>query len=93
MRNLAIGQKVIQHTINPTLVLNLNQTIDVVNEAVTDILGYLPEQVLGQHISTILSQNLDDQFQLMIQGQTGDHYDDSITVTKHDSDQIPCTLR
>jgi PAS domain-containing protein len=62
-----------RHSSYAIFCLNRNESIEMVNPAVTPILGYTPEQLLGQHISFVLptdqTQNIFTQMTLMKEGQ------------------------
>jgi PAS domain S-box-containing protein len=72
-QNSSVFSSVIQNSPDSIFFLNINETIEMVNSAVTSLLDYASEQLLGQHISFILpsdqSQTIFTQMSLMKDGQ------------------------
>ena len=64
---------IIHNSKDSVFCLNKNESIEVVNQAVSGLFGYTPEQLLGQSISTVLpekgSESIFNHFNLMRQGQ------------------------
>ncbi|OHS94912.1 Adenylate and Guanylate cyclase catalytic domain containing protein [Tritrichomonas foetus] len=90
---MTASKSVIFMSHDSVLCLNKNESIEVVNHAVTDLFGYTPEQLLGQNISCVLpeetSQNVFHQLQLMRHGQCSMIYETDAIGKSDDDNTIP----
>jgi PAS domain S-box-containing protein len=73
--------------------LNQNQTIEIVNSPVSELLGYSPEQLLGQHISSIFLQDqfkdISTQFEMMKIGNCPLFYENHLEIVSHSDTFTP----
>jgi len=88
---MTASQSVILMSKSAVVCLNRNESIEVVNASVSSLFGYTPEQLLGQHISTILPHQyageIYDSINLMRNGQSSLVFDASSTGIT-DSEQL-----
>ncbi|OHT09500.1 Adenylate and Guanylate cyclase catalytic domain containing protein [Tritrichomonas foetus] len=79
---------------NAVICLSRVETIEIVNQAVTTLFGYMPDQLLGQLISVLLPDNkdLEQQFALMRNGESSLLYECSTEATSDDDQKIPVHL-
>ena len=91
---MTAAKSMIHMSNDSVFVLNKNESIEAINNAVTELFGYTPDQLLGQSINCILpeenSSEIFQQFALMKNGQCTSliFETDSIGVSDDDS-QIP----
>ena len=80
---MGTAQSIIHNTSDAILCTGLNGIVEIANPAVTNLLGYTPDQILGQHINNFLTDAAQEvvskQMALMVNGQAALSYDDHIT--------------
>ena len=78
-KSMNISQAIIHNSSDAILCTNLNGIIEIINPTVTNILGYTPDQLLGQQITTFFTPESADevnkQVALMANGQSGAVYE------------------
>jgi len=76
--------------------LSLNGVIETLNPSVTKTFGYTPEQLLGQSILSLISEDqkstLENQLVLMKNRQSALTYSDSVVCITDTESTIPCSL-
>ncbi|OHT01909.1 Adenylate and Guanylate cyclase catalytic domain containing protein [Tritrichomonas foetus] len=90
---MTAAKSMIHMSHDSVLCLNKNESIEVVNLAVTELFGYTPDQLLGQSISCILPeetcQEVFHQFSLMRNGQCSMIFEADVTGKSDDDTEIP----
>ncbi|OHT00099.1 Adenylate and Guanylate cyclase catalytic domain containing protein [Tritrichomonas foetus] len=90
---MTTSMSVIHMSKDSIICLNRSEIIEVVNQSITSLFGYTPEQLLGQHISTILTPNgaeeIFNRFSLMKQGQCSMSYETNTEGITDDDQNIP----
>jgi PAS domain S-box-containing protein len=79
---MSLNEKIIYNSITPIIIANRTFVIENINKEVSNVLGYPPQQLLGQSVLIlIISDERDeiiDKLNMMRQGQISDHYESSI---------------
>jgi len=92
----SISGSIIQTCNDSIICLGANNVIDMVNPSVSMLLGYTPEQMLGQSISLFLKTETDtkivNQLALMKEGQSTSIYSDHIICINDSNSEIPCGI-
>ena len=85
------AKKMVQISKKAVIFLSRNETIEQINPSVTNLFGYMPDQILGQHISVLLQDNkeLEQQFVLMRNGESNMHYEFSTVATTDNETEVP----
>jgi len=95
-QDLTISGNVIQVSIDAIICTGLNGVVEMVNPSVSNLLGYTPEQLLGQPISLFFSekdvQKLENQVVLMKEGQSSMIFEEHMTCISDDAQEIPCSI-
>ena len=90
---MTTSMSIIHNSKDSVCCLNRNESIEVVNSSLTNLLGYTPEQLLGQPVSTILPTNgteeIFNRFNLMRQGQCSMSYEAHTFAIPDDDQEIP----
>lgn len=93
---MGISQSVISNSRDAVIGTGLNGVIEIVNPAVTSILGYKPEQLLGQQPVAIFTQEHADklakQMTLMKNKQSSPVYEDHFTCISDSTEEVPCHM-
>jgi PAS domain S-box-containing protein len=70
--------------------------VDLLNPSVTKLLGYSPEQLLGQSITSLMSSEdadqIDQQLRLMVARQSGSVFEGHTVCVADDDARIPCWI-
>lgn len=78
------------------ILLSCVGTIEYINLSITKVLGYTPEQMLGQHLNIIFSdedkEKITNQIQLMTSNQSGTSFDDHFHCISDTEQLIPCNI-
>ncbi|OHT07050.1 guanylate cyclase [Tritrichomonas foetus] len=93
---MTLSNAVIFNSDDSIICLSKAGIIEIVNPAVTKLLGFTPEQLLGQPTTTLLAHESTDvvmnQLDLMRNGQSTNVYEDHIICTTDNDTQIPCHI-
>lgn len=94
--SMGTTQSIVYNSSDGILLASAMGMIDSVNPAVTHILGFSPEQVLGQQMSVIFDPkrrpDVEKQIQLMRNGQSSSIYEDQIDCQTDDEQLVPCQI-
>ncbi len=55
LNDSTVFASVFQNSQDPIFCFKQNETIETVNPAVSTLFGFIPEEILGQHLSSVLS--------------------------------------
>ncbi|OHS96509.1 Adenylate and Guanylate cyclase catalytic domain containing protein [Tritrichomonas foetus] len=95
-QGMTIDQSVIHNSFNSIVCTSINGVIEIVNQAITNLLGYTPEQLLGQQPATLFKQDdgekITKQMQLMIEKQSPPVYEDHLICITDAALEIPCQI-
>ena len=90
---MSTSKSVIHLSKNPVACLSRTLTIDVVNNAVTDLFGFTVDQLLGQNINTIVppekAEEMYNSIELMLNGQSSLIIEKSVTAVTDNEMEIP----
>ena len=91
-RSMGISQSIIYNSADAILCTGLNGVIEIVNPAVSYILGYTPDQLLGQQISSFFhpeaAPKVQKQLELMANGQSAPVHEDHMTCLSDSSAEV-----
>ena len=91
---MCIPQSVIHNSTEGIFGTGINGTIEIVNPAISEMLGYTPEQLLGQPVSTILSETdgpaVLKKMEMMKKGECSTIIEDRATFVSDDSSDVIC---
>ena len=92
--NMTVAKSAIHLSKDAVICLSRMETIEIVNQSVTNLFGYMPDQLLGQPISVLLQENkiIDQQFNLMRNGEASMVFECSTKATSDDDQLIPVHL-
>lgn len=90
---MSTAQSVITMSPDSIILTSRNETIDVINPAITELFGYTPNQLLGQPIDNLMPKELNlevfNHFELMKQGQCSLTYEVDGVGKTDDDQEIP----
>lgn len=93
---MSISQNAIHTSADGIICTGLTGVIEIVNPAVSDILGYTPDQLLGQSSSILFSEaeaeRISNQIELMANGQSAAVYEDHTICVTDSSAEIHCSI-
>ncbi|OHT14154.1 Adenylate and Guanylate cyclase catalytic domain containing protein [Tritrichomonas foetus] len=93
---MTTSHSVIHNSSDCILCISLAGVIETINPAVTNLLGYTPEQLLGQPASIILDESdqakIASQTILIKNKQSSSTYEDHISAISDDESSTPCSL-
>ncbi|OHT09038.1 Adenylate and Guanylate cyclase catalytic domain containing protein [Tritrichomonas foetus] len=93
---MTTARSVIHNSTDCILCIALNGIIENINPSVTNLLGYTPDQLLGQHITTVIDENekqkILSQIGLIKNKQSPPTYEDHTTTITDDDTKIPCAI-
>jgi PAS domain S-box-containing protein len=93
---LSPEERIIRNSSNCIICMGANGGIELINPSVTKILGYTPEQVLGQPLSTLLELEqgtiIDQRMRLMAARQAGPLYEDHTICVSDSGTEIHCSI-
>jgi len=91
-----IEGSIVNNSNDGIICINLNGIVEIVNPSVTSILGFSPEQLLGQSIETIFDKEsfatINNQITLMNSHQSSSTYEGHIICIDDSDQKIPCSL-
>jgi len=94
--SLSVSANVIHSSLDAILCTGLNGVVEMVNPAVSSLLGYTPEQLLGQPISAFFSENyitkINSQIGLMKDSQCSHVFEDHVCCLSDGLQEIPCNM-
>ena len=94
--SMSTSQSAIHMSNDAIFCTNGNGVIEMVNPAVTSILGYTPDQLLGQPISNFLTESdgekITGQIELMKNGQAGLLYEDHMVCITDSALEMQCGI-
>ncbi|OHT12545.1 Adenylate and Guanylate cyclase catalytic domain containing protein [Tritrichomonas foetus] len=89
----SVSRSILHNSTDAMLCVSLDGVVEMVNPAVTDTLGFTPEQVLGQPIVTLFPDDDADivinQMNLILEGQNGTVYEDHLHCATDNSELLP----
>ena len=90
------SSSIIRNASDAVFFTGMTGIIEHVNRGATQILGYTPEQILGQDISVIFVErerdNIRNQIHLMMNKQSSANFEDHVTCMSDNEAEIPCNL-
>jgi len=93
---LTVAGNVIHNATDAIFCTSLYGVVEIVNTSVTTLLGYTPEQLLGQPISSFfppeMANTLTTQLDLMKSGQSSEFYEDHMQCLSDHETIIPCHI-
>jgi PAS domain S-box-containing protein len=93
---MGAAQGIVHHSSDGIILANAMCMTDYVNPSVTHILGYSPEQLLGQQMTMIFEEakrrSIEAQIQLMRNGQSNSVYEDEVNCKANDNSLVPCMV-
>jgi PAS domain S-box-containing protein len=94
--NSDVFTSVIQNSLDSIICLDLHETIETVNPSVSSLLDYNPEQLLGQHLSSILfsnqSKDIFTHLSMMKNGECSLQFEDHLQVITANEKLIPVSV-
>lgn len=91
---MTTSKSIIHHSADGVLIIGSSGVIEFINQSVSRILGFTPEQLLGQPVSTIFSEEdkgkVDQQMSLMRNKQGGLTFEDHFICISDDDTPVPC---
>ena len=94
--SMTTARKIIHHSSDPIICLGGNEAVELINKATTTLLGYTPEQVLGQGIAAFFDtqscEEVQKQIAMMKQNQTAMTYESHVTCITDSDSPIDCKL-
>ena len=93
---LSVAGNVIHNATDAIFCTSLHGVVEIVNTAVTSLLGYTPEQLLGQPVPAFFVQSDEEkisaQLELMRNGQSSAFFEDKFTAMTDTSQLVPCLV-
>ncbi|OHT03304.1 Adenylate and Guanylate cyclase catalytic domain containing protein [Tritrichomonas foetus] len=90
------GRSVIHNSQDAIICVSKVEIIEIVNAGVPQLLGYTPEQLLGQPLNVVLAEEsvevVDKQLSMMRQGQDSLTYDGHVKCLTDDDQSIACHI-
>ena len=81
-KSMSIAQSIIHNADDAIFCTSINGIIEVVNSSVSSILGYTPDQLLGQQVTNFFTKESEEkiakQLELMSEGQSATVYDSHV---------------
>ncbi|EAX94177.1 Adenylate and Guanylate cyclase catalytic domain containing protein [Trichomonas vaginalis G3] len=92
--SMTFSQNIIFSSSNGVLLVNKAGVVEMVNDSVNDILGYVPDQILGQQAVILFTEKdrpkVQQQMDLMQAGEAKEVFDDHFECIADDSAIIQC---
>lgn len=92
----SISQNILHNSKDAVIITTENLIIEVVNPAITDILGFTPDQLLGQSISIVFrekdGESLIKEMESMKEGQNPTIYENHYNCVSDSMNEIPCLV-
>jgi PAS domain S-box-containing protein len=93
---LGADERIIQYSADGIICMGPTGLIDLINPAVTSILGYQPEQLLGQPLASLLvpaqAEKLSQQIGLMAEHQSAHLFEGHVTCCADDEQEVQCGI-
>ncbi|EAX97604.1 Adenylate and Guanylate cyclase catalytic domain containing protein [Trichomonas vaginalis G3] len=93
---MSVSKSIVYGASECIIITNSNSVIEIVNQSVTDNIGLTPDQMLGQHIANFVSDNdqqrLNQQIDLMVNGQGSSFWQDHLQLTNDNNEMIPFSV-
>ena len=90
----SISHNVILSSPDGILFLSKLGIVEMINESVTTILGYVPDQILGQHISILFEDDeVVSYMKLMKTGEAKEYYEAHTDCISDNSQKVPCNVK
>ena len=93
---MPVAQSVFHNSAEGIIGCSLNHIVEIVNPEITNTLGYTPEQLLGQPISTIFSDtdgpNIIKKLEMMKKGECSTTLEERVQCVADDASIISCHL-
>ncbi|EAY23612.1 Adenylate and Guanylate cyclase catalytic domain containing protein [Trichomonas vaginalis G3] len=91
-----VSGNIIQNAPDAILCTNLHGVVETVNPSTTSLLGYTPEQLLGQPVTTFFIQvdeeKVMQQLDMMRNGQASPIFEENVTAITDASQFMPCHI-
>ena len=92
--SMTFSQNIIFSSTDGVLFLNKNGIIEMVNNSINDILGYVPDQILGQNVALIFPESsaakVSQQLVLMKNNEAKDIFDDHLECVSDNTSILQC---
>ena len=92
----SVNSTIIRHNLDGILCTGITGVVEIVNPAVTTILGYTPEQLLGQPMKVFFTEKeaekIDKQLTLMKNGQSASTYEDHTICITDSTSEVHCHI-
>lgn len=96
-KSMSISQSVVRNCADCIIYTGVGGMIEMANPAVSTILGYTPDQLLGQPISRFFrsddAERLEKQIELMKNKQSGSTYEDKFTCISDSAREVSFQIR
>jgi PAS domain S-box-containing protein len=93
---LTADERIIDSSADSIICMGPTGVIDMINPAVTKVFGYTPEQLLGQLLLSLLTQDQTEkvgaQLKLMADRHSGPFYEGHTTCLTDDEKELPCSI-
>lgn len=90
---LSIEGSIIKNANDPIFCTNINGTVEIINNITSSILGYTPEQILGQHVASFFvtkdQDTLMQKLEMMRSGQASAYADEDLVAVTDSLSEIP----
>jgi PAS domain S-box-containing protein len=94
--DVGADERIIQNSADGIVCMGPTGLIDLINPAVTSILGYQPEQLLGQPLASLLvpaqADKLSQQISLMAEHQSAPLFEGHVTCCTDDEQEVQCGI-
>ncbi|OHT02589.1 Adenylate and Guanylate cyclase catalytic domain containing protein [Tritrichomonas foetus] len=93
---VSVNSSIVRSNLDGILCTGLSGVVEIVNPAVTTILGYTPEQLLGQPLNVFFTEKeaekLEKQLTLMKNGQSATTYEDHTIGVTDSTNEVHCHI-
>lgn len=93
---MSLGEKIIHESLSPILIVGRSQHIESANSAVSQTLGFRPEELIGQPFSSIIceedQENVNRLLTLMRLGESGDFCQETINCVTDANELVPTSM-
>jgi PAS domain S-box-containing protein len=95
-QEMSLGQKIIYESLSPILIVGKSQHIESVNPAISQALGFRPEELIGQPFSSIIYEEDQEKINrfltLMLLGESSDFCEESIHCITDANDLVSISM-
>ncbi|EAY02213.1 Adenylate and Guanylate cyclase catalytic domain containing protein [Trichomonas vaginalis G3] len=94
--NKTVSGNIIYNSQDAIFFTNSHGIVEIVNPAATTLLGYTPEQTLGQSVSVFFVQDDENkvhtQMEMILKGQASPFFEDDVTAVTDSCQYMPCKM-